>query len=39
MLVADEGKLVGMKGYLRKHWRRKSGELWDSVVMGLVLED
>ncbi|MEO8323944.1 MAG: hypothetical protein ABI571_07400, partial [Actinomycetota bacterium] len=40
MLVAeDEGKLVGMKGYLRMHWRRKSGELWDSVVMGLVLED
>ncbi|MBK5228915.1 MAG: GNAT family N-acetyltransferase [Actinobacteria bacterium] len=27
------------EGYLRKHWRRKSGELWDSVVMGLVLED
>lgn len=25
------------EGYLRKHWRRKSGELWDSVVMGLVL--
>lgn len=27
------------EGYLRKHWRRESGELWDSVVMGLVLED
>lgn len=27
------------EGYLRKHWRRKSGEIWDSVVMGLVLED
>jgi RimJ/RimL family protein N-acetyltransferase len=26
------------EGYLRKHWRRQSGELWDSVVMGLVLE-
>jgi RimJ/RimL family protein N-acetyltransferase len=24
--------------YLRKHWRRQSGELWDSVVMGLLLE-
>jgi RimJ/RimL family protein N-acetyltransferase len=27
------------EGYLRKHWRRRSGELWDSVVMGLLLED
>ena len=27
------------EGYLRKHWRRRSGELWDSVVMGLVLEE
>jgi RimJ/RimL family protein N-acetyltransferase len=26
------------EGYLRRHWRRRSGELWDSVVMGLVLE-
>jgi RimJ/RimL family protein N-acetyltransferase len=26
------------EGYLRKHWRRRSGELWDSVVMGLLLE-
>jgi RimJ/RimL family protein N-acetyltransferase len=26
------------EGYLRKHWRRQSGELWDSVVMGLLLE-
>ena len=25
------------EGYLRKHWRRRNGELWDSVVMGLVL--
>ena len=22
------------EGYLRKHWRRRNGELWDSVVMG-----
>ena len=27
------------EGYLRKHWRRRNGELWDSLVMGLVLED
>lgn len=27
------------EGYLRKHWRRRSGELWDSVVMGLVLDE
>jgi RimJ/RimL family protein N-acetyltransferase len=26
------------EGFLRKHWRRKDGELWDSVVMGLLLE-
>lgn len=26
------------EGYLRKHWRRRNGELWDSVVMGLVLD-
>jgi RimJ/RimL family protein N-acetyltransferase len=25
------------EGYLRKHWRRRNGELWDSVVMGLLL--
>jgi RimJ/RimL family protein N-acetyltransferase len=25
------------EGYLRKHYRRRSGELWDSVVMGLLL--
>jgi RimJ/RimL family protein N-acetyltransferase len=27
------------EGRLRRHWRRKSGELWDAVVMGLVLDD
>ena len=26
------------EGYLRKQWRRKNGELWDAVVMGLLLE-
>ncbi len=27
------------EGYLRRHWRRRNGELWDVVVMGLVLHD
>jgi RimJ/RimL family protein N-acetyltransferase len=27
------------EGYLRKHWRRRNGELWDAVVMGLILTD
>ena len=27
------------EGYLRRHWRRRNGELWDAVVMGLLLED
>ncbi len=27
------------EGYLRKQWRRRNGELWDSVVMGLLLVD
>jgi putative acetyltransferase len=27
------------EGYLRKHYRRKNGEVWDAVVMGLVLSD
>src|SRR5919106_1786838 len=26
------------EGYLRQHWRRRNGELWDAVVMGLLLE-
>jgi RimJ/RimL family protein N-acetyltransferase len=26
------------EGRLRKHYRRQSGELWDVVVMGLLLE-
>jgi RimJ/RimL family protein N-acetyltransferase len=26
-------------GRLRRHYRRKSGELWDAVVMGLVLDE
>lgn len=27
------------EGYLRKHYRRKSGAIWDVVVMGLLLDD
>lgn len=26
------------EGYRRRHYRRKNGSLWDSVVMGLVLD-
>ncbi len=25
------------EGYLRRHYRRRNGELWDTVVMGLLL--
>jgi len=27
------------EGLLRRHYRRNSGEIWDSVIMGLLLED
>ncbi len=27
------------EGYLKHQWRRRSGEIWDSVVMGLILGD
>lgn len=27
------------EGYLRRQYRRQSGELWDAVVMGLVLDE
>ena len=27
------------EGYLRKHYRRRNGELWDAVAMGLLLVD
>jgi RimJ/RimL family protein N-acetyltransferase len=26
------------EGYLRRHYRRRSGELWDAVIMGLPLD-
>lgn len=25
------------EGYLRRHYRRRNGDIWDCVVMGLVL--
>jgi RimJ/RimL family protein N-acetyltransferase len=27
------------EGYLRKHYRRRNGELWDAVIMGLLLSE
>ena len=27
------------EGYLRSHYRRANGELWDAVVMGLLLRE
>ncbi len=27
------------EGYLRRHWRRKNGELWDAVIMGLPIPE
>ena len=28
-----------VEGRLRRQWRRRNGQLWDAVVMGLVLDD
>ncbi|QXC59518.1 GNAT family N-acetyltransferase [Aquihabitans sp. G128] len=28
-----------VEGVLRRHWRRRDGELWDAVVMGLPVTD
>jgi RimJ/RimL family protein N-acetyltransferase len=27
------------EGLLRRHYRRRNGELWDAVVMGMVLDE
>jgi RimJ/RimL family protein N-acetyltransferase len=27
------------EGRLRRHYRRRNGELWDAIVMGLVIDD
>jgi RimJ/RimL family protein N-acetyltransferase len=35
-LYRSRGFLV--EGRLRRHWRRRNGQLWDAVVMGLVLD-
>jgi putative acetyltransferase len=34
-----EGAGFVVEGNRRRHWRRKSGELWDSIEMGLVLDE
>lgn len=34
-----EGMGFVQEGYLRRHYPRKNGELWDAVVMGLVLDE
>ena len=28
-----------VEGRLVRHWRRRTGELWDAIPMGLVLDD
>jgi putative acetyltransferase len=28
----------GVEGRLRRHWRRRNGELWDALLMALVLD-
>jgi len=28
-----------IEGRLRRHWRRRNGELWDALVMGLLVTD
>jgi RimJ/RimL family protein N-acetyltransferase len=28
-----------IEGRLRRHWRRRNGQLWDAVVMGLVFDE
>lgn len=36
-LYRSRGFLV--EGRLRRHWRRRTGQLWDALVMGLVLDE
>jgi RimJ/RimL family protein N-acetyltransferase len=28
-----------IEGRLRRHWRRRNGQLWDAIMMGLVLDE
>lgn len=36
-LYRSRGFLV--EGRLRRHWRRRNGQLWDAMAMGLVLDE
>jgi RimJ/RimL family protein N-acetyltransferase len=36
-LYRSRGFLI--EGRLRRHWRRRNGQLWDVIVMGLVLDE
>jgi RimJ/RimL family protein N-acetyltransferase len=36
-LYRSRGFLV--EGRLRRHWRRRNGQLWDAIAMGLVLDE
>jgi RimJ/RimL family protein N-acetyltransferase len=38
-LALYAGAGFGVEGRRRRHYRRRSGELWDSILMGLVLDD
>lgn len=34
-----EGAGFVIEGHRRRHWRRRSGELWDSIEMSLILDE
>jgi ribosomal protein S18 acetylase RimI-like enzyme len=36
-LYRSRGFLI--EGRLRRHWRRRNGQLWDTITMGLVLDE
>ncbi len=36
-LYRSRGFLI--EGRLRRHWRRGNGQLWDAIMMGLVLDE
>lgn len=36
-LYRSRGFLI--EGRLRRHWRRRNGQLWDAIMMGLVLDE
>jgi RimJ/RimL family protein N-acetyltransferase len=37
VLYRSRGFLI--EGRLRRHWRRRNGQLWDAIMMGLVLDE